>query len=411
MANENDLVASIDIGTSKVVVLIAEPEDGVMRVLGHGVCDSEGVKRGSITDPNLVARAIKRAAKRAYKNFKSDIINVSVNISDPHLTVVNREGHISVSGNRVTRDDVELAIKTASATPTPANKQVLESCCIPNRFAIDSNEDMIVVDKPVGLEAKVLGAQMHIVSVSNQSIGNIQKSIEKSGFGLNQIILDSMSNSEVFVSQDEKDNGVCVVDIGAGVTNYSVFTNGGITYSDIVQIAGNDVTQNIAYSFDTSFDEAERLKKEYGRAQIKHSIKDRLVRFEQTNSTEDKYLSNYSLIEVIGTSLDQLFNTIKKNIKAQKLDRSIKSGFILTGGSSLLPGFEELFRNSFKIRTKLVVLYNNKIKGQEVIITNPMYSSAMGLVLYYDEEIYFDETILEPETNILGIFKEKLLNF
>ncbi len=409
MGNGNDIVASVDIGTSKVAVLIAESEGGVMRILGHGISDSEGVKRGSITNPSLVASAIQKAAKQAHSNCKIEIINVNVNLSDPHLTVINREGHINISGNSVSSDDVMLAVKIASATPTPTNKQVLES--IPNRFTIDQNQNMVVVERPVGLEAKVLGAQMHIVSVSNQSVSNIQKSIEQSGVGIDQIVLDSMSNSEVFISQDEKDNGVCVVDIGAGVTNFSVFTNGGITYSGIVQIAGNDVTESVAYAFDTTLEEAERLKIEYGRAQIKHSIKDRFVRFNQANTSEDKYLSNYSLIEVIEGSYNQLFNTIKKDLKAQKLERSIKSGFILTGGSSLLPGFDEFFRSSFRVRAKIGVVDKSKIRGLEKIILNPIYSSALGLVLYSDDKSYLDETLAERESNIIDILKEKLLNF
>jgi cell division protein FtsA len=411
MGNGNDLVASVDIGTSKIAVIIAEPEDGIMRVLGQGISDSEGVKKGSIANPNLVSNSIKKALKKAHENCNVEIHHVSVNISDPHLTIVNKEGQISISGKKVTRDDVVTAIKTASATPTPTNKQVLESCCIPNRFTIDQDLDMVEVYKPIGLEAKVLGAQMHIVSVSNQGVSNVQKSIEQTDLGIDKIVLDSMSNSEVFISQEEKENGICVVDIGAGVTNLSVFTNGGITYNDIFPIAGNDITESIAYSFDTSFEEAERLKIGHGRAQINYSVKDQLVRFEQNNKPEDRYLSNYSLIEVIEESYRELFSTIKKNLKAQKLDRSLKSGFILTGGSSLLPGFDELFRNSFKIRAKLGAVDRNKIRGKETIITNPRFSSAMGLVLYSNDEPYFDETQVEEELSIMDKFKEKLLNF
>jgi cell division protein FtsA len=301
------------------------------------------------------------------------------------------------------------AITTASATPTPTNKQVLES--IPNRFTIDQNLEMVRVDKPIGLEAKVLGAQIHIVSVSNQSVSNVQKSIENSNLGIDRIILDSMSNSELFISQDDKDNGICVVDVGAGVTNLSVFTNGGITYNGIVQMAGNDITESIAYAFDTTFEEAERLKIDHGSSQINYSVKERLVRFKQADGREYRYLSNYSLIEVIEQSYEQLFSTIKKNLKAHKLDRALKSGFILTGGSSLLKGFGDSFRNSFKIRTKLGIADKDKIRGQDKIITNPRYSAAMGLVLYSNDESYFEEVQTTQETNIMDKLKAKLSNF
>jgi len=409
MGNGNDLVASVDIGTSKVAVIIAEPEDGVMRVLGHGISESVGVKKGSITDPNLVSIAIKKATKQAHDNCNVDIYHVNVNISDPHLTVTNREGSINILGQKITKNDVVSAITTASATPTPTNKQVLES--IPNRFTIDQNLEMVRVDKPIGLEAKVLGAQIHIVSVSNQSVSNVQKSIENSNLGIDRIILDSMSNSELFISQDDKDNGICVVDVGAGVTNLSVFTSGGITYNGIVQMAGNDITESIAYAFDTTFEEAERLKIDHGSSQINYSVKERLVRFKQADGREYRYLSNYSLIEVIEQSYEQLFSTIKKNLKAHKLDRALKSGFILTGGSSLLKGFGDSFRNSFKIRTKLGIADKDKIRGQDKIITNPRYSAAMGLVLYSNDESYFEEVQTTQETNIMDKLKAKLSNF
>lgn len=385
---DNHFFASVDIGSHKTVVLLAEEADGRLAVFGHGISKSAGVKKGLINDIKKAAQAIKEAADKAYLSCGDGFHNVSVNISDPHLTVINREGQITITGGEISERDLGLAIKSACAVATPPNKQVVNS--VSNRYTLDKNPTThqgIVVDQPIGQEAKTLEVSMHIVMVSNQCVNAIDQSIRESGLGLNNIVLNSMASSEAYITQDEKDEGICLVDMGAGVTNLSVFTKGGITYSAVIQNGGNQVTQDIADAFDTSFKEAERLKLKHGNAQIKTIREDRLIQFKQIEDPKDceRYLSHQSLVEVIEQSYLDLFSQIKQNLKSRKLYRSLKSGFVLTGGASKVKNCDALLLSCFKIRAKQGRVNTDKITADHRLL-GPEYACALGLLLFnYDE--------------------------
>jgi len=400
MAADNNFFVSLDIGSSKIVILLAElaeeEVEGQLRIFGHGIGPSAGVKKGLIVDSEKASQAINAVVEKAYRSCTTKFFNVSVNISDPHLTIINRKGQVLIDNSIISKRDVGLALKSAKAVATSTNKQVINS--VPNCFTIDKDpvtHQGIEVDNPVGLEAKTLEVSMHIVTVSNQAVGAIEKSIRKSNLGTSMIVLNSMASSEPYLSQDEKDNGVCLVDIGSGVTNISVFINGGIIHSAIFKSAGDQITEEVAYAFNTSFNEAERLKIQYGNAQIKSLRRDQLIRFKQIGEPEDCYLSSYSLVEVIEQAYLELFLLIKQNLKSKKLDRSLKSGYVLTGAGSKIQGCDELFLRSFRVRSKLGQVDISKIKGNEMIISDPTYACALGLLLYEPNESYLEE--LQPD--------------
>ncbi len=385
---DNNFIASVDIGSHKTVVLLAEEVDGRLEVFGHGISKSAGVKKGLINDIKKAAQAIEEAAHKAYLSCGAGFHNVSVNISDPHLTVLNREGQITITGGEISEQDLDLAIKSARAVPTLTNKQVINS--VSNRYTLDKDPTThqgIVVDQPIGQEAETLEVSMHIVTVSNQCVNAVDQSIREGGLGLINIVLNSMASSEAYITQDEKDEGICLVDMGAGVTNLSVFTKGGITYSAVIQNGGNQVTQDIADAFDTSFKEAERLKLKHGNAQIKTIREDRLIQFKQIEDPKDceRYLSHQSLVEVIEQSYLDLFSQIRQNLKSQKLYRSLKSGFVLTGGASKVKNCDALLLSCFKIRAKQGRVNTDKITADHRLL-EPEYACALGLLLFnYDE--------------------------
>ncbi|SFV80579.1 Cell division protein FtsA [hydrothermal vent metagenome] len=417
MASDNNFLVSIDIGSSKIVVLLAEEINGRLEVFGHAKGDSAGVKKGLIVDVEQASQAIKKVAEDAYLSCNTDFLNVSVNISDPHLTVINREGQITVSGNKITEQDIESAIKIARAVPTPTNKQVISS--VSNRYTLDKDpitHQGNMVEQPIGQEAKTLEVSMHIVTVSNQCVNTIDQSIRKSNLGLSNIVLNSMASSEPCITQDEKDSGVCLIDIGSGVTNLSVFTQGGITHSAVIQEGGDQITEDIAYAFDTSFEEAERLKIDYGCAQRKLIRQDKLVLFQQIDDPEDaeRYLSHQSLVEVIEQSYLTLFSHITKNLKDQNLcSRTvIKSGFVLTGGATKIVGCDELLLSYSRIRTKFGRVNIDKITTKKVQfeknLKDPVYACALGLLLFEPNEADFREKQLNKQGNFLGKIKEHL---
>jgi cell division protein FtsA len=417
MADSN-FIASVDIGSSKIVVLLADEEDGKFTVAGYSKGDSAGVEKGVIVDIEQASRAIKKVVKDACLSCDiKQLLNVSTNISDPNLTIINRDGQTFLPTNEVSENDAESAIKNACGIPTPANKQVINS--VVNHFTLDKDpitHQGTVVKHPVGQIATNLEVSMHIVTVSNQCVNAIEQTIRNSDFGLNNIVLSSMASSETYITQDEKYNGICLIDIGSGVTNLSVFTQGGITHSAVIQEGGDQITEDIAYAFDTSFEEAERLKIDYGCAQRKLIRQDKLVLFQQIDDPEDaeRYLSHQSLVEVIEQSYLTLFSHIKKNLKDQNLcSRTvIKSGFVLTGGATKIVGCDELLLSYSRIRTKFGRVNIDKITTKKVQfeknLKDPVYACALGLLLFEPNEADFREKQLNKQGNFLGKIKEHL---
>ena len=255
MAGRNDYIASIDIGTDKIAVLIAEKEDNDrLHIIGHNISPSDGVRKGSISAIDPLSRAISKAFDQIDRSFKLEIGLVRVNLSDSHLTCIDGYGRQPITES-VTSADVDKVLASASAIPTPTNKEKLHT--IKKKFIIDENH---IVDNPEGMEAEVLESKVHIVTVSSASVRNIEGCLKKCDLMVDRIVLDPIANSEAILTQEEKDNGVCIVDIGAGVTSFSVFDEEGIVRSGVISMGGDEVTQEIAFAFDTSFEEAKRLK-------------------------------------------------------------------------------------------------------------------------------------------------------
>ena len=416
MADSN-FIASIDVGSRKIVVLLADEENGRFTVTGYAIGESAGVKKGVIVDVEQASQAIKKVAEAACSSCDiSSFFNVSTNISDPHLTVTNRDGQIFLPTHEVGEDDVRTAVKNACGIPTPTNKQVINS--VINHFVLDKDTETgqgVVTDQPIGQKATNLEVNMHIVMVSNQCVDAIDRSMQKSKFGLNNIVLNSMASSEVYLTQDEKDNGICLVDIGAGVTNLSVFTKGGITYSAVIQKGGDQITEEIAYAFDTSFEEAERLKIEYGDAQTKSIREDKLILFVQADDDPDQsehYLSHQSLVEVIEKAYLELFSLVKKDLQSHKLDRLLKSGLVLTGGASKIKDCDALMLKYFNVRTKLGCINTEKITTKKVQFENslkdPVYACALGLLLFEPNKSDFRETEANNKGGFLGRMGRRL---
>lgn len=379
MAGRNDYIASIDIGTDKIVVLVAEKEDDdKLRIIGHNISPSDGVRKGSISAIDPLSRAISKAVDQIDRSFKLEIGLVRVNLSDIHLTCIDGYGRQPIT-DVVTLDDVDKVLASASAIPTPTNKEKLHT--IKKKFIIDENH---IVDDPERMEAEVLESKVHIVTVSSASLRNIESCLKKCDLMLEKdgIVLDSIANSEAILTQEEKDGGVCLIDIGAGVTSYSVFQAEGIVRSGVISMGGDDITQEIAFAFDTSFEEAKRLKEDFGCAKSSAIRDEQFVEFVQATNKDSHYLSSLQLSEVIEEAYVDILSTLKSELRHHNLEANIKSGFVLCGGGVQALGCEELVREFFTRRVKIGVIQRNRISGLEAILTDYRYFSSIGLLLH-----------------------------
>ena len=374
----NNFVASIDIGTEKIALLAADIEDaGHLRIIAHNICSSDGVKKGSLSSIDSLARVITKLIEKTKKDFGYKVELARINISDTHLTCTDGKGKVSID-EAVTSKDLDSVLESAMAMSTPTNKEKLH--IIKKKFTINENE---VVDNPIEMEAEVLESKVHIVTVSSSSIRNIERCLEQSELAAEKIVLNSIAKSHALLSQEDKDSGVCLVDIGAGVTSYSVYNEEGIVRSGIIAIGGDEVTQEIAYAFDTSLEEAKRLKENYGVARSATLNEDKFIHF--TQNKEEHQLSSLELSEVIEEAYREIFKLLNNELKHHNLVGVIKSGFVLCGGGAQINSIVELVRDFFSKRVKIGQIQRDRISGLETILTDYKFTGAIGLLLHEED--------------------------
>jgi len=404
MAGRNDYIASIDIGTDKIAILVAEKEDDErLRIIGHNICLSDGVRRGSISAINSLSHVISKIVDQTQKSFDLEIGLVRVNLSDTHLTCIDGYGKVPIH-EVVDSDDVDKVLETASAIPTPTNKEKLHT--IKKKFIID---EVHIVDNPEGMEAEVLESKVHIVTVSSVGVRNIESCLKKCDLMVDRIVLDSIANSEAILTQEEKDGGVCLIDFGAGVTSYSVFQEEGITRSGVISIGSDDITQQVAFAFDTSFEEAKRLKEDYGYAKSSAIKDEQFVEFIQATNKDSHYLSNLQLSEVIEEAYVNILSRLKNELRHHNLEANIKSGFVLCGGGAQALGCEELVRKFFTRRVKIGVVQRNRISGLETILMDYRYASSIGLLLHQDDLPQVDFVMIKGKNGVMRKIKKVLV--
>ena len=373
----NHFVASIDIGTEKIALLVAEREDDDhLRIIGHNICPSRGVRRGSIFSIDSLSREISKLIKKTEESFGIDLALFRVNISDTHLTCIDGKGKVPVN-EFVSTEDLDAVLESAMAISTPTNKEKLH--IIKKKFTIN---ETVVVDDPMDMEAQVLESKVHIITVSSSSVRNVENCLKQSELEVDKIVLNSVAKSQALLSQEDKNSGVCLLDIGAGVTSYSVYREEGIIQSGIIAMGGDEVTQSIAYAFDTSLEEAKRLKENYGVAKTLPQSDDKFIDFIQANNKEERQLSSLDLSEVIEESYREIFEELKNELKHRNLDAIIRSGFVLCGGGSEIGSIEELVRDFFSKRVKLGKIQRSRISGLEAILTDYRYTGSIGLLLH-----------------------------
>ena len=397
----NHYEASIDIGTEKIALLVAEKDNnGHFRIIGHNVSPSEGVRKGSLYSIDSLVRVLTKLIDQTQKSFNLKLVRTRVNISDTHLSCSDGKGKVSIN-EMVTLEDLDSVLESAMAMSTPTNKEKLH--IIKKKFIIN---ETVVVDNPMEMEAEVLESKVHIVTVSSSSIRNIERCLEQSMLEVDKIVLNSIAKSNALLTQEDKDSGVCLVDIGAGVTSYSVFNEEGIIRSGVIAFGGDEVTQEIAYAFDTSFEEAKRLKENYGVAKSSTLKEDKFINF--TQDKDDHQLSSLELSEVIEGAYREIFTLLKDELKHHNLEGIIKSGFILCGGASNINSIEELVREVFSKRVKIGQIQRSRISGLETILTDYKFTGAIGLLLH-EGDLSKAEYVESNNNGVIGKLKKVIV--
>ena len=373
-ATEN-LIVGLDIGTSKVVAVVAElGPDGRLEVVGIGSHDSRGLKKGVVVNIEATVAALQRALEEAELMADCKIQTVYTGIAGSHIKSFNSTGMVAIKDKEVTAIDIERAIETARAMPIPTDQQVLH--ILPQEFVIDGQDG---IREPLGMSGVRLEVKVHIVTGAVSSAQNIVKCVRRCGLEVADLILQPLASSMAVLSEDEKDLGVCLVDIGGGTTDIAVFTQGAIRHTAVIPIAGDQITNDIAMALRTPTPEAEEIKIRYGCALRQLADPNDMVEVPGLGDRGPRQMSRQTLADVIEPRVEELYSLVQQVLRQSGYEELLSSGIVLTGGSAVMRGMVELGEEIFHMPVRLgVPRYTG---GLSDVVRNPRYATAVGLLL------------------------------
>lgn len=375
MKDSKNLVVGLDIGTSKVVAVVAElAPDGRMEIIGMGSHDSRGLKKGVVVNIEATVNAIQRALEEAELMADCKIQHVFTGIAGSHIRSFNSTGMVAVKDKEVTPLDVDRAIETARAMPIPTDQQVLHT--LTQEFIVDGQDG---VKEPIGMSGVRLEVKVHIVTGAVTAAQNIVKCVRRCGLEVDDLILQPLASSLAVLTEDEKELGVCLVDIGGGTTDIAVFREGAIRHTAVVPIAGDQITNDIAMALRTPTAEAEELKIRNGCSLRQLADASHMIEVPGVGDRPPRQLSRQTLAEVIEPRVEELYSMVQKVLKDSGYEDLLSSGIVLTGGSSVMQGMVELGEEIFHMPVRLgVPRYTG---GLAEVVRNPRYATVVGLLL------------------------------
>jgi cell division protein FtsA len=374
--NETDVLVALDVGTSKIVCLIGQVIDShSIEVVSMGSYPSSGLKKGVVVNIDATTDAIQKSVDQAVSSFDGKIKNVYVGIAGQHIKSLNSHGIVRIENKEVTSKDIDGVIDMAQDVSIPSDQMLLH--VLPKEFYID---DLDSIREPLGMSGAKLGAHVHLVTCAVTAMQNIEKCVRRSGLNIDGFVLEQLASSYSVLSDDEKELGVCLVDIGGGTTDIAIFNNGSITFTGVIPIAGDQVTSDIAVALRTPTPQAEDIKQKYGCAVSDFTQDDEVIAVPGVGGRPPRDLSRRSLADIIEPRYVELFELVKAEIERNGFESKIPAGIVLTGGTSQIEGAVELAESIFQTSVRLGSPEN--FTGMESILKNPIYATSLGLLGY-----------------------------
>jgi len=370
-----NLIVGLDIGTSKIVAIVGEirPE-GTLEVIGVGMHDSSGMKKGMVVNIDATVAAIQRALGDAELMADCKIREVYTGIAGSHIKSQNANGMVKIKDKEVAQADIDRVLETASSISLPGDQQVLH--ILEQEFSIDGQEG---IKKPLGMSGMKLDVEVHIVTGAVAAAQNIMKCIHRCGLEVNEMILQPLASSKAVLADDEKDLGVCLVDIGGGTTDVAIFTGGAIRHTAVIPIAGDQVTNDIAMALRTPTKDAEDIKIKYGCA-LRQLADDGPIEVPGVGERGARMLSRQTLAEVIEPRVEELYSLVQAELRRSGFEDLLSSGIVITGGSSAMHGMVELGEEIFHMPVRLGLPHY--VGGLSDVVKTPRFSTGVGLLLY-----------------------------
>jgi cell division protein FtsA len=374
--SEKNLIVGLDIGTSKVVAIVGEiTDDGSIEIIGIGSHPSRGLKKGVVVNIESTVQSIQRAAEEAELMAGCQIHSVYAGIAGSHIRSLNSHGIVAISEKEVHQSDVERVIDAARAVAIPADQRILH--ILPQEFIIDNQEG---IREPIGMSGVRMEAKVHLVTGAVSAAQNIIKCVRRCGLEVDDIILEQLASSAAVLTDDEKELGVCLVDIGGGTTDIAVFTGGAIRHTAVIPIAGDQVTNDIAVALRTPTLHAEEIKIKYACALTQLAQADETIEVPSVGDRPARRLARQTLAEVVEPRLEELFTLVQTELRRSGFEDLIAAGIVLTGGSSKMEGTVELAEEIFHMPVRLGL--PQYVGGLVDVVRNPIYSTGVGLLLF-----------------------------
>ena len=378
---ERKLLVGLDIGTSKVVAIVGElsSEDG-LEIIGVGSHNSRGLKRGVIVNIESTVQSIQRAVEEAELMSGCEINTVYTGIAGSHVRSLNSHGIVAIREKEVSGSDVDRVIDAARAVAIPADQQILH--VIPQEFLIDTQEG---IREPIGMAGVRLEAKVHLVTGAVSAAQNIVKCVQRCGLNVDDIVLEQLASNYSVLTEDERDLGICLVDIGGGTTDIAVFFGGAIQHTAVIPIAGDQVTNDIAVSLRTPTQYAEEIKIKYACALSQLANTEETIEVPSVGDRPPRRLARQTLAEVVEPRYEELFALVRDELRRSGFLELTAAGVVLTGGSSKMEGAVELAEEVFHMPVRLGV--PQYVQGLADVVRNPIHATGVGLLLYGKEAV------------------------
>jgi cell division protein FtsA len=373
---DKKMIVGLDIGTSKVVAIVGEIGlEGSIEVVGIGSHPSKGMKKGVVVNIESTVQSIQRAVEEAELMAGCQIHSVYVGIAGSHIRSLNSHGIVAIKDREVYGLDLERVIDAAQAVAIPADQKILH--ILPQEYVIDNQEG---IKEPMGMSGVRLEAKVHLVTCAVNAAQNIEKCIRRCGLEVEEIILEQLASSYSVLTDDERELGVCLVDIGGGTTDIAIFTDGSIRHTGVIPIAGDQVTNDIAMALRTPTQHAEEIKIRYACALTQLAGADETIKVPSVGDRPPRDLSRQALAEVVEPRYDELFTLVQAELRRSGFEDLVPAGVVLSGGTSKMEGVVELAEEIFHMPVR--VGYPQAVQGLNDILRNPIYATSVGLLLY-----------------------------
>jgi len=372
---ERNLLVGLDIGTSKVVAIVGQPRgDAAVEVMGIGSQPSRGLKKGVVVNIESTVQSIQRAVEEAELMAGCEIRSVITGVAGSHIRSLNSHGIVAIRDKEVHAGDVHRVIDAARAVAIPADQRVIH--ILPQEFIIDDQDG---IREPVGMSGVRLEAKVHMVTGAVSAVQNIVKCVRRCGLEVDDIHLEQLASAQAVLTEDEKELGVCLVDIGGGTTDIAVFTQGAIRHTAVIAIAGDQVTNDIAVALRTPTQHAENIKIKYACCLTQLASPEQSIEVPSVGNRPPRRLSRQTLTEVVEPRYAELFELVRDELQRSGHLEMIAAGIVLTGGSARMEGSVELAEEVFHMPVRVGMPQN--VSGMSEVMRNPIYSTGVGLLL------------------------------